>query len=524
LVWLSSACASREHLPSTPPPPAEYGTAHPFLLQAVAPDGRWLLACQARADTNQDGIIEVRVGQHGDLGGDEARPYLFREPGAGVPIDDLLAVDASRRHLVLVREGSLRLLDTVTGTEQVLAPWTADDVGSNSPQPPVRASFSKDGQRLLYLRTEAGKKVAVLRDVARGDERVLDAGPGLLGQAVLHEDGRWALFDVVAKDTDEDGTLTWPHQQTSLAPARCRGPVQSSSHGEWKGDSPVRRYLRVDGGTPVEGSDILQPLGEGLLRTTPQGAIVFEDARSNQQTWVPESCRARLYAVDEPRRLLVVGCKTRDPLGTTLELHGPELHLSLEREVSPYAPVRRFSSEGPPRLLPTSILVSKDTSRSYALVLLDMERHTLVPPPVPDSTWIHTQGAHALLRENPAQEGAERGRARLWLWNADTGEKRLVGEEVGEAQERAGEHVLTQGWLVDMGTAQVLGPVTDEPLAIDTRGGALRYTHAVPPPADLMRKQTAPLGPVKWEPAVKPSVKPTSPPGNTSVAPSPSGP
>ncbi|TQF16627.1 hypothetical protein FJV41_07340 [Myxococcus llanfairpwllgwyngyllgogerychwyrndrobwllllantysiliogogogochensis] len=524
LVWLSSACASRGHLPSTPPPPAEYGTPHPFLLQAAAPDGRWLLACQAREDTNKDGTIAVRVGSHGQLGGDEARLYLFREPGAGLAVDDVLAVDSLARHIVLVREGALRLLDTVTGTEQVLAPWTADDVGTNASQPPVRASFSRDGQRLLYLKTEAGKKVAVLRDVARGEERVLDAGPGLLGQARLHENGLWAVFDVVAQDTDEDGTLTWPHQQTSLAPARCRGPVSSASQGERKGDSPVRRFLRVDGGTLIEGRDILQPLGDGLLRTLPHGAIAFEDARGNQQTWVPESCRARLYAVDEPRRLLVVGCKTRDPLGTTLELHGPELHLSLEREVSPYAPVRRSSNEERPRLLPTFVLTSKDTERTYAVFILDMERHTLVPPPIPASTWVHAQGSHALLREDPTGDGGERRRPRLWLWNADTGEKRLVGEASGDFQERAGERVLYMGWLMDLGTGQVLGPVTEAPLAIDTRGGALRYTHAAPAWADPKPEKTVPLGPVKWEPAVNPSVKPTSPPGNTSAAPSPSGP
>lgn len=514
LVWLSNACASREHLPSTPPPPAEYGTPHPFLLQAAAPDGRWLLACQAREDTNRDGTIQVLVGDHGETSGDEARPYLFLKPGAGIAIDDVLAVDALARHLVVVREGALRLLDTVTGQEQMLAPWTADDVELSSPQPPVRASFSKDGQRLLYLRSEAGKKVAVLRDVARGEERVLDAGPGLLGQAVLHESGRWAQFDVVAQDTDEDGTLTWPHPQTSLAPARCRGPVGSASLGAWKGDSPVRRFLRVDGGTLVEGRDILQPLGDGLLRTTPHGAIVYEDAQSNQQTWVPESCRARLYAVDEPRRMLVVGCKTRDPLGTRLELHGPELHLSFESEVAPYSPVKRFP-EPRPRLLPTFVLTSKDTSRSYALVLLDMERHALVPPPLPTGTWVHAMGAHALLKEDSPEEGGERRKARLWLWNADTGENRLVGEEGGETQRRADEKVLIMGWLVDLGTAQVLGPVAGEPLAIDTAGQALRYARESP-----LHKEGVPFGPVKWEPAVKPSVKPTSPP----VAPPPGGP
>ncbi|MCP3166099.1 TolB-like translocation protein [Myxococcus qinghaiensis] len=517
IVWLFTACASRERLPSTELPTGEYGTPHPFLLQASAPDGRWLLACQVREDTNQDGAIEVEVDFHGELLGDEARPYLFLEPGAGVAIEDVLAWDTSGRHLVLVREGALRLLDTVKGTEQVLASWAADDVDSKSPQPPVRASFSRDGKRLLYLRRdEAGKTVAVLRDVARGQERVLDAGPGLLGQAFLHDGGRWVLFDVVAEDTNADGTLTWPQEQTSLAPAMCRGPVSSSTHGGWKGDKPVRRLQRLEGGPLLEGKDILRPFGDGLIRTAPDGALDYEDEHGQRTTWVPASCQARLYDVDEPRRLLVVGCTKTDSEDTNLELHGPELHVSLEREVSTRSLMRR-PIEPRPRLLPIFVLHDKDTSSTYGLLLLDMERHALVTPPLPDSSWVHAFGTHALLEVKPSQDGAEQGKARLWLWSADTGDQRLLGDEGEYAHDMAGERLLLyMGWLLDLNTAQVLGTVEGTPLAIDTRGRALRSTHA--------DRLGVPIGPVKWEPAVKPSVKPTSPPVNTPVAPPPSGP
>lgn len=240
LSLLGTACASQSPPSPRPasPPDAEYGTPHPFVTQVVSPNGRWFMACQARADTNHDGHISVQFDARGGNEGDTLRPYLFLEPGPGIAIDELLDWDRSGRHVVFVREGTLRLLDSSSGQEQVLSPGPF--VTNLSPRPLSRASFSRDGSRLLYLRPQDGKLVAVLRDMARGTERVVDTGEGQVGQVILDDAGRWAVVHVMTEDTDKDGQLSWPKPLTNLAPALCRGPATLRMHLGWKGDRPTR--------------------------------------------------------------------------------------------------------------------------------------------------------------------------------------------------------------------------------------------------------------------------------------------
>ncbi|MCP3136847.1 hypothetical protein [Pyxidicoccus xibeiensis] len=511
---LLSACASRGPVTLPEPPEAEqdaeapvldaspsgdYGTEHPFVLQGAAEDGRWLIGCQAREDTTGDGSIDVGFGHHGSLIGDALRPYLFLEPGPGIPIDEVLAEDPTGRYLALVRDGTLRLFDTNTREEQVLASGVPLD--TESPQPPARAAFSGDGTRLLFLRPEGAKRVAVVRELAAGTERVLDAGGGLLGQALLDSSGQWAVFDVVAKDTDGDGKLTWPQERTTLASALCRGPVSSSSHYGWQGDMPVRRFRRVEGGLLREGDDILQPFGGGLLRRAPDRAILFEHADGRRESWVPADCNGEVLYADAQRQQLLVACAVLEP-SWPLELHGAGVHQSLgwrvpaERERSrPWGrnvrlvAVKAFSSNQP-----------KDVP-----VAIDLARRTVQPLPVASAEveLVAAHGPRALLKESYRPEGEDRWQRRIWLWNAETGEKVSVGEPGDYIQERAGDKVLYLGWLVDLRRGRVLGAVEGEPLAIDSRGRVLHARQFPERGIPGARGGMAPLGPVRWEPAVK---------------------
>ena len=56
-----------------------FGSPGPIVPQVVAPDGSWLTACQARADSNGDGTISIAFDQHGGLVGDDAQLYFFSE-------------------------------------------------------------------------------------------------------------------------------------------------------------------------------------------------------------------------------------------------------------------------------------------------------------------------------------------------------------------------------------------------------------------------------------------------------------
>ncbi|GEN07939.1 hypothetical protein MFU01_29760 [Myxococcus fulvus] len=489
-LW-GSACATVS--PVRPlAPDGDYGTRAPFIFQAAAPDGRWILACQAREDTDQDGKVEVRFDPHGGLMGDLARPYLFLEPGEGLAVDDVLTWDSEGRRLVLLSGGAIRLLDTTTNEETRLGDWSDEDAETKAPRPPMRASFSRDGQRLLYLRREGARTVTVLREVSSGEERQVDTGPGLLGQAFLHPDGHWMVFDVVAKDTDQDGALKWPQEQTTLAPARCRGLVLSSSYMGFHGDQPVRRFQRIEGGPNIEGEDILRPVGEGLLRRAPDGALLFEDEDGDRETWVPASCKAHLLAVDAPREQLIVGCDAREGLAD-LELHGASRHLRLGRKV--FIEAGRLATDDPrPRLLAVYATSSAGVSMQDAdLDVLDLERRTLTTHS-PESRWITGLGAQALLLEE------ETSTSRLWLWNAETGQKQEVGEVRDGSYDRVGDHLFYRGWLMDLGAGQVLGPLEDEPETIDTRGRALHFLQ--PRPDGTPGRRAASWGPVRWRPAV----------------------
>ncbi|RYZ43233.1 MAG: hypothetical protein EOO72_06925 [Myxococcaceae bacterium] len=375
-------------------PSGDYGTAHPFLFMDSAQDGRWLLACQAREDTDGDGHIKTSFGYHGDSQGDAMQPYLFLEPGAGIRIDEFLAVDPQERYLVLVRDGQLWLLDMETREQKVLASDVTPD--TKSARPPARASFSQDGLRLFFIRPEGGTPVAVVRDLRQGTERVLDAGKGLIGQVLVDPSGHWAMFDVVVEDTNGDGKQTWPQRETTLASAMCRGPVMSSSSYGWQGDKPVRRFRRVEGGPLLQGDDVLQPLGEGLLRRAPDQSIFFEHADGRKEIWVPSGCAGAVLHADAARQQLLVACETKQDL-LPLELHGAAVHQPLGWLTSRIGLNVMGADSGRDGRLVIAWGQSKTQSDQFVRLVIDMDRHTVQPllngQPMP------LQGPLALLRE-----------------------------------------------------------------------------------------------------------------------------
>ncbi|MCY1032936.1 hypothetical protein OV207_15805 [Corallococcus sp. BB11-1] len=484
-------------------PSGDYGTAHPFLFMDSAQDGRWLLACQAREDTDGDGHIKVTFGHHGHTSGDALRPYLFLEPGAGIPIDELVAVDPTGRFLVLVRDATLALFDVETREQKVLASGVTPD--TTSPRPTSRASFSQDGQRLLFLRPQGETSVAVVRDLRQGTERVLDAGKGLIGQVLLDPSGHWAVFDVV-EDTDGDGKQTWPQQKTTLASAMCRGPVRSSSSYGWQGDRPVRRLRRVEGGPLLQQGDVVQPLGEGMLRRAPDQSIFFEHADGRKETWVPAGCAGMVVHADAERRQLLVACDTKQDL-IPLELHGASIHQPLGWRTSMQALESSGSDSGRDGRLVSLEVESKTQPSTGEYLVVDMKRHTAQS--LLNQEPVAFVGAWALLKESIKPTAPDRQWThRLRLWNAETGKDSVVSGSGSYFQAWAGDTGIIMGKLIDLRAGQVLGDVEDEPLALDTRGRALRPSPtSKEPPGSLM------LGPVRWEPALKPPTPAPPAPG-----------
>ncbi len=461
------------------------GTPHPFIFQSAAMDGRWVVACQAREDTNNDGKVEVRYGHHGDTIGDAVAPYLFLEPGAGERLEDVLLSDPTDRYLVVVRGGSLRLLDTHTRQDTELAA-SGTYPESRTPGSALPVSFSRDGKRLLLVRGGPDQKnQAVLIHLEDGRQQVVPHGSGELGQAALSDEGAWAVFGVLTRDTDGDGKLTWPRRKTSLSPRFCRGPIMSYSQYGFTGDKPDFVLGRVTGGPLYPLSDILRSVGDAVLRRDEQGALFVENAQGQRTEWVPASCRGTLFQVDLEREQLLVACAAQ---GNTLELHGARVHQSFGLSVEP--PRRESLSAEPTRLYPvTPASQSGGASAQPTQHVVDLEKRTLQPMPVPGEVH-YTEGTRTLVVQESEQE------RRLWFVDVATGEKRELGKQEESGLEISGNFVNAGGLLVDMSTGQLVGPVGAGVVALDNQGRVLRIGSG--------EEEQAALGPAQWSTVTAP--------------------
>src|SRR5688572_7781778 len=135
--------------PPATPPALEVGTAHPALVLESSPDGRWVVLCQAREDTDGDGEIRVHVGAYGALSGDRLQTYWVEGAGAGEPLRGFVASDGFGHYVAFDRAGSLVLRDTWAATELELGAGGAVlDTDRRSFAGHRAAVFSPRGERL----------------------------------------------------------------------------------------------------------------------------------------------------------------------------------------------------------------------------------------------------------------------------------------------------------------------------------------------------------------------------------------
>jgi len=289
------------------PEPTAFGTAHPSILEAADPAGRWIVVCQARADTDGDGRIAVLFDQHHGIPyGDAVVPYLVIGGGDGVGIDTLLGVDPRSRYVVGRPKGRLTLYDTRKGSATDLTPEPATAGESTSVESWV--SFDDAGRRLLTARTRGSGKDAVTRLVVReletGVERSLDPGAGLLVRGALSGDGASIVALVVTEDTDGDGELRIPKRRSSFYEGGCGGPAQAGSVFGWSGDRPTHRVLTVDGGVRRDSPGFLRFVGPRWVRRLSDGALVLEGA-GETTTVAPGAMKAEVLASDDQTATLL---------------------------------------------------------------------------------------------------------------------------------------------------------------------------------------------------------------------------
>jgi hypothetical protein len=290
----------------------QLGTANPLTFQAAGRDGRWVVACQAREDTNHDGKVSLDVGYHGDMWGDKLEPYFIAGGGAGERIDDIVDQDPNGRWLALIVGGKLILRD-VQGKDVELRGADARDDGDPFGHHRA-ASFDAAGIQLVYFRD----RKLVVRTLATGAENVIDPGPGEPWRARFDPDGGWVEVEMIAEDTNKNGKLDWPRTRTSLSPRLCRGPITSYGTYGMDGDQPTERVAQVNGKQAKEVKNLIRPFGSKLLTRRQDGAVVADEVL------VPAACKGKLLQADGKRGKVLVVCADGD-----VQLHGPGLHKSL---------------------------------------------------------------------------------------------------------------------------------------------------------------------------------------------------
>lgn len=447
--------------PAAPPMAGDIGTAHPILLDHAASDGRWLVVCQARADTNKDGEIAVGLGMHGDTYGDRMLPYLITAPGPGDPIDAFVA--ATDRYVAVIQHGLLVLVDTLTGTRVALP--RADPRDDPSPFGPHRAaSFDAGGKRLLYILRD--KPGVVVRDLASGREATLGVGDGNPWRASL--DGAFVVLRVVG--------ARWPSPVTWLAGRSCRAAVGSYGVMGMRGDRPVPRVAPLDGGPVRDVPDLIRPLGDALLRRLASGALVLEEPDGELDEIATAGCHGTVVNADAAARRVLVACRSKGDR-SRLEIDGPGLHRDLGVEVDTDGDAW---SVHPQRLVieagGTTVVDMRGARARTFPFDFDHEGGRLLA----------TSGKRVLVRRG------------TWLsvGDLDVPTELPLGVEGPQYPEyfSSGAFAYSQPYVVDLQAARVVGEVDEPVLAIASNG----YVLAPPRQPGGRRLIGIPTGPVAW--------------------------
>lgn len=326
------ACA---HAPVTVSGPI--GTNAPVTMVATAPDGRWVVLCQAREDTNGDGVLRAGVSDSAPYDfGDAMKPYFIEGTGAGRPIDRWVASDTSGDEVAFVRAGHLILRDT-----RVRQDLDLTLLGATASW----ASFSSDGNRVLYA-ADAGWRTLVIHDLRDGSERRIAEPRGIAG-AVL--------------DPTENWVLEWFDEPPSFLSigdspaAQCYGLPKHRI--EYVDEAPDEfRSLGTNLVVPSDREAWL--VGKFVVQQRPSKEIIATDPVGHTTTWVPAACGAKVLFVGV-NATLGVTCSSRDD---RLLLVQPGRTTDLQLEV-PFPGVSIASSgRGPPRL----VVVHAITGRSIA--------------------------------------------------------------------------------------------------------------------------------------------------------------
>ena len=451
---------------------APFADSAPLLLEQAAPNGSWLVVCQAKRDTNQDGQLSVSTGPRGETHGDALERLLVAPGGRELAIDALLATDSSGRFALLSEHGALTLWDGQTGKAQDLSSLGADIRQSAESFAAVRAlSFDSSGEQFLYVRAgEHGQKL-VVRSLHDASERELDPGPGWIWRARFDPGGAFVVVEMLSRDTNQNKKTDLPAPLLP-APRACSGSPGRFHAWPERGGRVETVLVPLQSGAPIHEPALLMPVGDALLLRDETGALLLERA-GKRRVLEPASCKGRVVHADLQRELFIVGCVEPKHTGrVSLELITASGRKPLAIELASVELDARLSDA--PRLLP--LYPGAETS------LFDADRRELLPLQSGDVV-IATRAGRALVR---------RGKS-LVAYDADAGTGLVLPHELGRYPDIlvTPPYAFVSPVLVNLDTLSVVGVSNRRPLALSNQGELL-LADSDPDSARLVR------GPLRW--------------------------
>ncbi len=302
-----------------------FGTAAPTVFIGAARNGAWVSYCQARLDSDNDGKIAIDIDQHGGLSGDKMVPYLTIGGGDGFAIEHLVARSSDERFVAAIMEGKLAAIDTATGRVDT---FDSADVRQDHVRGSHRAAdFAADSSRLLYFE---GDHVVVVDLLAHTQRKVpLPAGNGWRFEP--NAVGPWVKVLMIVKDTDGNGKLDWPSEQTTVPVGEpCTGPYAAVSVFGSQGDAVDYVWLRTDTGEVRSANAVLLPIADQTIERRDNALVIDGKARSL-------SCAGKLLQILAPELAatvwrdssLVVACPNVDGAHATVKLVTPTRTIEL---------------------------------------------------------------------------------------------------------------------------------------------------------------------------------------------------
>jgi hypothetical protein len=275
----------------------------PVSFEAAAPDASWTVVCEAREDTNGDGVIDAAPGAHGELVGDRLQRYLGLGNGEANRIDDLLAATPDGSFLVVRREGRAELVNTRTFALRELP---GVELRRDSALPARRALVAENDALHYVRRNAAGDTELVLQALPGGGERVLyTTREEVLG---LEPDptGTFVVLEVVGADKNGNGRLDRP-AAGDASPRSCSGPLPRARARRADVDASGFVVVPRAGGKARRVDDLALVFGRELIRRRADGAL-FGERDGRTRLLGDAACRGRVLFAEPERGILLIGC------------------------------------------------------------------------------------------------------------------------------------------------------------------------------------------------------------------------